>query len=170
MASDHVSSDPGPQCSTTVLEQDSLSPSPQSPEHVPQVAVTVTTSNELELLYSPMLCQSLSLYVLLIIPINVNNITQLTLLQQPMLQITNTENALFDDDEFINIFSTPVQDQGETSSRHVDTSNMHTFYQHHPSAQRWTKDHPLDQVIGNPSESVRTRRQLETDGEMCMFA
>ncbi|GKF71388.1 retrovirus-related pol polyprotein from transposon TNT 1-94, partial [Tanacetum coccineum] len=37
-------------------------------------------------------------------------------------------------------------------------------------AQRWTKDHPLEQVIGNPSQSVRTRRQLEIDGEMCMFA
>ncbi|GJV80390.1 putative ribonuclease H-like domain-containing protein [Tanacetum coccineum] len=46
---------------------------------------------------------------------------------------------------------------------------MHTFYQHHPSGQRWTKDHPLEQVIGNPSQSIRTRRQLETDGEMCMF-
>ncbi|GJU27990.1 putative reverse transcriptase domain-containing protein [Tanacetum coccineum] len=65
---------------------------------------------------------------------------------------TNTENAQFDDDEFINIFSTPVQEQGETSSHHVDSSNMHTFYQHHPSAQRWTKDHPLEQVIGNPSQ------------------
>nr|GFB91470.1 hypothetical protein [Tanacetum cinerariifolium] len=30
--------------------------------------------------------------------------------------------------------------------------------------------HPLEQVIGNPSESVRTRRQLESDAEMCMFA
>ncbi|GJT08689.1 retrovirus-related pol polyprotein from transposon TNT 1-94 [Tanacetum coccineum] len=47
---------------------------------------------------------------------------------------------------------------------------MHTFYQHHPSAQRWTKDHPLEQVIGNPSQSIRTRHQLETDGEMFMFA
>ncbi|GJU35833.1 retrovirus-related pol polyprotein from transposon TNT 1-94, partial [Tanacetum coccineum] len=28
----------------------------------------------------------------------------------------------------------------------------------------------LEQVIGNPSQSVRTRRQLETDGEMCIFA
>ncbi|GJS61190.1 hypothetical protein Tco_0655974 [Tanacetum coccineum] len=44
-----------------------------------------------------------------------------------------------------------IQEQGETSSHHVDSSNMHTFYQHHPSAQRWTKDHPLEQVIGNPS-------------------
>ncbi|GKF67944.1 hypothetical protein Tco_0197623, partial [Tanacetum coccineum] len=76
---------------------------------------------------------------------------------------TNSEKAQFDDDEFINIFSTPVQEQGETSSRHVDSSNMHTFYQHHPSAQHWTKDHPLEQV-------VRTRRQLEIEGEMCMFA
>ncbi|GJR53176.1 retrovirus-related pol polyprotein from transposon TNT 1-94 [Tanacetum coccineum] len=33
MASDHVSSDPGPQCPTTVLEQDSLSPGPQSQEN-----------------------------------------------------------------------------------------------------------------------------------------
>nr|GEX34663.1 retrovirus-related Pol polyprotein from transposon TNT 1-94 [Tanacetum cinerariifolium] len=47
---------------------------------------------------------------------------------------------------------------------------MHTFYQHHPSEHRWTKDHPLEQVIGNPSQSVRTRRQQESDGEMCMFA
>nr|GEV13232.1 hypothetical protein [Tanacetum cinerariifolium] len=80
------------------------------------------------------------------------------------------EYAQVENDEFINIFCTPVQDQGETSSRHVDSSNMHTFYQHHPSEHRWTKDHPLEQVIGNPSQSVRTIRQLESDGEMCMFA
>ncbi|GJR97313.1 retrovirus-related pol polyprotein from transposon TNT 1-94 [Tanacetum coccineum] len=41
MASDHVSSDPAPQCSTTVLEQDSLSPGPQCQENVPQVAETL---------------------------------------------------------------------------------------------------------------------------------
>ncbi|GJV00445.1 retrovirus-related pol polyprotein from transposon TNT 1-94 [Tanacetum coccineum] len=95
-----------------------------------------------------------SLYMLLIILINFNNITQLTLqsTHQTPTQVpsvtapeiiqaeTNTENAQFNEDEFINIFSTPVQEQGETSSRHVDSSNMHTFYQHHPSAQRWTKD------------------------------
>nr|GFA63192.1 uncharacterized mitochondrial protein AtMg00810-like [Tanacetum cinerariifolium] len=56
------------------------------------------------------------------------------------------------------------------SSRHVDSSNMHTFYQRYPSEHRWTKDHPLEQVIGNPLQSIRTRRQLESDAEMCMFA
>nr|GFA38443.1 retrovirus-related Pol polyprotein from transposon TNT 1-94 [Tanacetum cinerariifolium] len=82
---------------------------------------------------------------------------------------TYAKNDQVADDEFINIFSTPVQDQGVTSSRHVYSSNMHTFYQRYPSEHRWTKDHPLEQVIGNPSQSVRTRRQLESDAEMCMF-
>nr|GFC32080.1 Gag-Pol polyprotein [Tanacetum cinerariifolium] len=81
----------------------------------------------------------------------------------------NAENDQVVDDEFINIFSTPVKEQRETSSRHVDSSNMHTFYQRYPSEHRWTKDHPLEQVIGNPSQSIRTRQQLELDAEMCMF-
>ncbi|GJY81382.1 retrovirus-related pol polyprotein from transposon TNT 1-94 [Tanacetum coccineum] len=55
MASDHVRSDLAPQCLTTALEQDSLSPDPQSQENVPIAAETVTTSiNELDILFSPM--------------------------------------------------------------------------------------------------------------------
>nr|GFA22439.1 ribonuclease H [Tanacetum cinerariifolium] len=45
---------------------------------------------------------------------------------------TYAENYQVADDEFINIFSIPVQDQGETSTRHVNSSNMHTFYQRCP--------------------------------------
>nr|GFD23802.1 Gag-Pol polyprotein [Tanacetum cinerariifolium] len=37
------------------------------------------------------------------------------------------------------------------------------------SSTCWTKDHPLEQVIGNPSQSVRTSRQLESNAEMCIF-
>ncbi|GKD57440.1 integrase, catalytic region, zinc finger, CCHC-type containing protein, partial [Tanacetum coccineum] len=53
MVSDHVSSDPVSQCLTTALEQVSLSPDHQSQENVPQ-AETITTSNELDLLFSLM--------------------------------------------------------------------------------------------------------------------
>nr|GFC41051.1 hypothetical protein [Tanacetum cinerariifolium] len=63
---------------------------------------------------------------------------------------SHAKNDQVADDEFINIFLTPVQDQWETSSRHVDSSNMHTFYQRYPFDHRWTKDHPLEQVIGSP--------------------
>nr|GEX66304.1 hypothetical protein [Tanacetum cinerariifolium] len=38
------------------------------------------------------------------------------------------------------------------------------------SEYRWTKDHPLEQVRGNPSRPVQTRRQLATDPKMCMYA
>ncbi|GJW91948.1 ribonuclease H-like domain-containing protein [Tanacetum coccineum] len=80
------------------------------------------------------------------------------------------EDARFEPYEFINPFCTPVQEIAESSSCNVDNSNMHTFYQRHQSEHRWTKDHPLEQVCGNPSKPVQTRRQLATDPEMCMFA
>nr|GFC08187.1 putative Gag-Pol polyprotein [Tanacetum cinerariifolium] len=54
MASDHVSSDLVPQCQRTALKHDSLSPGSQCRENVPYAAGTVTTSNELDLLFSLM--------------------------------------------------------------------------------------------------------------------
>ncbi|GJW03729.1 hypothetical protein Tco_1562585 [Tanacetum coccineum] len=47
----------------------------------------------------------------------------------------------------------------------VDEDNFFNIFKYH-----WTKDHPLEQVLGNPSQPVRTRRKLYTDGEMCLFA
>nr|GEV94208.1 retrovirus-related Pol polyprotein from transposon TNT 1-94 [Tanacetum cinerariifolium] len=73
-------------------------------------------------------------------------------------------------DEFINPFRTPVREVAESSSRNIDNLNMHTFYQPHDSKYQWTKDHPLEQVHGNLSKPIQTRRQLATDPEMCMFA
>ncbi|GJR84195.1 retrovirus-related pol polyprotein from transposon TNT 1-94 [Tanacetum coccineum] len=54
MASDHVSSDPVPQCLTTALEHANLSPGLQSQENIPHAAETVTMSNEMDLLFSLM--------------------------------------------------------------------------------------------------------------------
>nr|GEY40513.1 hypothetical protein [Tanacetum cinerariifolium] len=201
MASDHFSSDPVPQRQITALEHDYLSPGSQCQENVPQKAATLTTSNELDLLFSPMFDELLngSTQVVskssavttadaphqcqqqLTTPLNTHTTLELTCQdpsQAPTVTTTkninqaetNLENAQVEDDEFINIFCIPVQDRRETSSRHVDSSNRHTFYQRYPSEHRWTKDHPLEQVIGNPSQSVKTGRQLESDDEMCMFA
>ncbi|GJZ43394.1 retrovirus-related pol polyprotein from transposon TNT 1-94 [Tanacetum coccineum] len=80
------------------------------------------------------------------------------------------EDTQFHQDEFINPFCTPVREIVESSSRNIDNSNMHTFYQPHDSEYRWIKDHPLEQVCRNPSKPVQTRRQLVIDPEMCMFA
>ncbi|GKB76015.1 retrovirus-related pol polyprotein from transposon TNT 1-94 [Tanacetum coccineum] len=82
----------------------------------------------------------------------------------------NAEENNNDQAEFTNPFCTPVQEVAESSSRNIGNSNVHTFNQPQDSEYRWTKDHPLTQVRGNPSKPVQTRRQLATDPEMCMFA
>nr|GFA97324.1 integrase, catalytic region, zinc finger, CCHC-type, peptidase aspartic, catalytic [Tanacetum cinerariifolium] len=150
MVSDQLSSDPAPECQNMALNHDSLSPANQRQANVTQADRTVTMSNELDLLFSPMFDELL-------------NGSSKVVSKSSAVSATDAPNQY---DEFINIFSTPVQDQGETSSRHVDLSNMQTFYQRFPFEHRWTKDHPLEQVIGNPLQPVRTRRQLESDAEI----
>nr|GEZ59665.1 retrovirus-related Pol polyprotein from transposon TNT 1-94 [Tanacetum cinerariifolium] len=54
MASDQLSSDLVPECQTMALNHDSLSPVIQRQANVPQADTTETTSNELDLLFSPM--------------------------------------------------------------------------------------------------------------------
>nr|GEU32924.1 retrovirus-related Pol polyprotein from transposon TNT 1-94 [Tanacetum cinerariifolium] len=47
---------------------------------------------------------------------------------------------------------------------------MHEFHQTHRSTNKWTKNRPIEQVIGDPSKPIMTRRQLHTDVEVCMYA
>ncbi|GKD67967.1 retrovirus-related pol polyprotein from transposon TNT 1-94 [Tanacetum coccineum] len=56
------------------------------------------------------------------------------------------------------------------SSTNLDPSNMHKFHQVQPSTHIWTKAHPLEQVIGDPSKPVMTRHHLQTDPKVCMYA
>nr|GEV84601.1 hypothetical protein [Tanacetum cinerariifolium] len=53
----------------------------------------------------------------------------------------------------------------ESSSTALEPSNVHNFHQVRPSTDSWIKDHPLDQVISDPSKPVMTRQRLHTDFE-----
>nr|GEU64458.1 retrovirus-related Pol polyprotein from transposon TNT 1-94 [Tanacetum cinerariifolium] len=166
MASDYVSSNLVPECQRTTPKHNSLSPGPSCQDNVTQADRIVTTSHELDFLFSPMFDERLngsskdvskSSAVSTLdaanqrqqqhtIPLN-NQTTPDPTCQVPphaptvaSLENMNqakmiTENAQVENDEFINIFCTPIQDRGETLSHYVDS----------------------------------TRRQLESDGEMCMF-
>nr|GEZ61935.1 integrase, catalytic region, zinc finger, CCHC-type, peptidase aspartic, catalytic [Tanacetum cinerariifolium] len=140
MASDQNSSDPAPECQTTALNHDSLSPANQRQENVTQADKIVTTSNELDLLFSLMFDELLngsSKVVSKSSDVSAADApnqrqqytTPLTNHTAPTCQIptliptvisseninqaeTYVENDQVADDEFINIFSTPVQDQG----------------------------------------------------------
>nr|GEZ37195.1 integrase, catalytic region, zinc finger, CCHC-type, peptidase aspartic, catalytic [Tanacetum cinerariifolium] len=80
-------------------------------------------------------------------------------------------NAMVDGNTFVNPFAiSSTSAAASSSSQNVDPSNMHTFYQPYPHEFQWTKDHPLEQLIGDPSRPVLTRNQLRSDGDMCLYA
>ncbi|GJU67174.1 putative ribonuclease H-like domain-containing protein [Tanacetum coccineum] len=90
---------------------------------------------------------------------------------QPATIAENVLNAMFNDNSFVNPFATPSTSATESSSsQYVDPSNMYMFYQPYPHEYQWTKDHTLEQVIGEPPWPVSKRNQLRTDGDMCMYA
>nr|GFA03074.1 retrovirus-related Pol polyprotein from transposon TNT 1-94 [Tanacetum cinerariifolium] len=91
--------------------------------------------------------------------------------QEPQDVDELNSNAIVDGNTFVNPFSNSSTSAAESSSsQNVDPSNMHTFYQPYPYEFQWTKDHPLEEVIGEPSRYVLTRNQLRSDGDMCMYA
>ncbi|GKA05538.1 integrase, catalytic region, zinc finger, CCHC-type containing protein [Tanacetum coccineum] len=83
-------------------------------------------------------------------------------------QIQVIQNAQFNKDSFINIF-TPDPSSDESSSTDVIPSNLHQINTPFDYLRKWTKDHPLNNVIGNPPRPVSTRRQLQTDAMWCYF-
>nr|GFD03332.1 retrovirus-related Pol polyprotein from transposon TNT 1-94 [Tanacetum cinerariifolium] len=55
----------------------------------------------------------------------------------------------------------------DASTSFHDPSNVHRYYQPYPHEKKWTKDHPLHKIIGDPKSSVRTRGQLANS---CLFS
>ncbi|GKA99407.1 retrovirus-related pol polyprotein from transposon TNT 1-94 [Tanacetum coccineum] len=175
MASDHVNSDPVPQSKTVTTSNDlDLLFSLMFDELLNETTPVVSKSSVVHAADAPNQRQhenttpsTLTIVATDTPPLNIQT-TPVTKSQAPTQALTviatkninqaetHEENAQVNKDEFINIFSTPIHEHGETSSRYL--RDMVSI------------DHPLEQVIGNPSQSIRTRRQLETNGEMCMFA
>ncbi|GJR17290.1 retrovirus-related pol polyprotein from transposon TNT 1-94 [Tanacetum coccineum] len=74
-------------------------------------------------------------------------------------------NASFQEAKFINPFCTREQETGESSSRNIDNTDVHSF-QPQSHDYRWTRNHPLDQVHGNLTHAVQTRDEsFATDPE-----
>nr|GEZ92958.1 hypothetical protein [Tanacetum cinerariifolium] len=67
-----------------------------------------------------------------------------------------------------NVFNKRLKDTYfDASTTFHDTSDVHTYYQPYPHETKWTKDHQLHKIIGDPKLSVHTRGQLENS---CLFA
>nr|GEV97419.1 retrovirus-related Pol polyprotein from transposon TNT 1-94 [Tanacetum cinerariifolium] len=67
-----------------------------------------------------------------------------------------------------NVFNERLEDAYfDASTSFHDPSNVYIFYQPYPHEKKWTKDHPLHKIIGDPKSSVHTRGQLANS---CLFS
>ncbi|GKB05007.1 retrovirus-related pol polyprotein from transposon TNT 1-94 [Tanacetum coccineum] len=55
----------------------------------------------------------------------------------------------------------------ESSTRVVIPNNVHLINKPPEHINKWTKDHPIDNVIGDPSRPVSTRHQLQDEALFC---
>nr|GEV37338.1 hypothetical protein [Tanacetum cinerariifolium] len=63
----------------------------------------------------------------------------------------------------------PLNESPQGLTSQGSSSNViqiHTLFEH---LSRWTKDHPIENVIGDPSRFVSTRKQPETNAMWCYF-
>ncbi|GJZ25559.1 integrase, catalytic region, zinc finger, CCHC-type containing protein [Tanacetum coccineum] len=69
--------------------------------------------------------------------------------------------APVDNDSFINVFALePSYEASSSGDLSLVESSYVTQTLHH--LDKWSKDHPLDNIISNPSRQVSTRKQLAT--------
>nr|GEU84430.1 reverse transcriptase domain-containing protein [Tanacetum cinerariifolium] len=71
----------------------------------------------------------------------------------------------FDGNSQFVIYNRSSYEAIESSSTALEPLNVHNFHQVQPSTHSWTKDHSLDQVIGDLSKPVMTRQRLHTDSK-----
>nr|GEY61300.1 retrovirus-related Pol polyprotein from transposon TNT 1-94 [Tanacetum cinerariifolium] len=80
----------------------------------------------------------------------------------------DTEVAHMDNNPFVE-FPIPKPNSAESSTRVVIPNHVYIINQPPEHINKWTKDHPIDNVIGNSSRSVSTRQQLQDEALLCYF-
>ncbi|GKC03590.1 retrovirus-related pol polyprotein from transposon TNT 1-94 [Tanacetum coccineum] len=73
-----------------------------------------------------------------------------------------------EDNPFVNVFSLEPSSE-ESSSGDVSSAESTQVIEPHYHLGKWSKYHPIDNVIGNPSDPVSTRKQLATDALWCFY-
>nr|GEW22066.1 retrovirus-related Pol polyprotein from transposon TNT 1-94 [Tanacetum cinerariifolium] len=76
--------------------------------------------------------------------------------------------ATADNDPFVNVFA-PEPSYEASSSKDISSAESIYITQLHHHLEKWSKDHPLENVIGNPSRPVSTKKQLATDALWCLY-
>ncbi|GJY12388.1 hypothetical protein Tco_0381697 [Tanacetum coccineum] len=76
--------------------------------------------------------------------------------------------AATEHEPFINVFAPdPNSEASYSGTLTIPKPNQST--QPHKHLRKWTDSHPFNNIIGNPSRLVSTRKQLATDALWCFY-
>ncbi|GJS20375.1 hypothetical protein Tco_0449007 [Tanacetum coccineum] len=151
---------------------------PQSPSPTPNVP---PTKNDWDSLFCPMFDEYFNPSPSVVQPVLV------AVVQEPVVSTGTPSSTRIDQDtpststsqttqeEQSHVIPTGVEEDDhepsseESSSRIVIPTNVHSVNQPQEHIEKWTKDHPLDKIIGDPSRPVSTRLQLQTEALFCYY-
>ncbi|GKB90725.1 retrovirus-related pol polyprotein from transposon TNT 1-94 [Tanacetum coccineum] len=185
MAFEHLGSGPGLQCLNPATSNSGLVPNPilQQPCNPPP-------RDDWDCLFQPMFNEYFNPPTIAVSPVPVADAPRaVDLADSPMsmsidqdapsTSIPSTqkqEHSLIISHGFEELPKTPhFHDDPLHESLHKDStsqgssSNVIPIHTPFESLDRWTKDHPIENVIEDPSRSVSTRKQLQTDAIWCYF-
>ncbi|GJY96132.1 putative ribonuclease H-like domain-containing protein [Tanacetum coccineum] len=76
--------------------------------------------------------------------------------------------AADDPEPFVNVFA-PDHNSQASSFRVIVRTESNQTTQPHEHLRIWIASHPIDNIIGNPSRPISTRKQLATDALWCFY-
>ncbi|GKC84895.1 retrovirus-related pol polyprotein from transposon TNT 1-94, partial [Tanacetum coccineum] len=165
MMSDHNSSDLAPQRQEMSVENvssglvpqghkasdyDNSDPVPPRQNVVPTAEKTDSSQQGLEFLFSPLLEEYYNPTHGLAEENNNDQAPNASVHQDDFFNPFCTRVQEIGESSVQEIGESSVQEIGESSSRNIDNTDVHSF-QPQSHDYRWTKDHPLEQVYGNPT-------------------
>ncbi|GJX42863.1 integrase, catalytic region, zinc finger, CCHC-type containing protein [Tanacetum coccineum] len=147
MASEQFSSGPGLQCMTPATSSSGL-----VPNTVSQQPCIPPNRDDWDHLFQPMFNEYFTPLAIAIPPVQEAVAPRVVDLADSPVSTSIDQDAP----------SSKSPSQGSSSN----VRQTHTPFEH---LGKWTKDHPLANVIGDPSRSVSMRKQLQTDAMWCFF-
>ncbi|GJX68137.1 retrovirus-related pol polyprotein from transposon TNT 1-94 [Tanacetum coccineum] len=185
MASEQFSSGPGLQGMTPVTSSTGLGSNPVS-----QQPCLPPIRDDWDRLFQPMFDEYFNPPTIVVSPVSEAAAPRAEVLADSPVSISINQDApstsipSSQEQEHSPIISQGFEESPKTPTFHNDPLNespnedltsqgsssnirqIHTLFEH---LGRWTKDHLIANVIGDPSRSVSTRKQLETDAMWCYF-
>ncbi|GJT94309.1 retrovirus-related pol polyprotein from transposon TNT 1-94 [Tanacetum coccineum] len=158
----HSSSGPAPKLLTPGPVSSGLVPNPD-----PAIPYVPPTTNELETLFQPMFDEYFeNPPAARLVPLT--PAAQVPVNQTAEHSVEVNPFASADPEPFVNVFALEPSSKA-SSSGVISIAELNHSTQPHEHLRKSTDSHPIDNIIGNPSQPVSTRKQLATDALWCFY-